>query len=65
MRYAKMLSLVLLVVVAAFLCGCKVDRSAKPGPDDTPEAESFEDDTYRSLGRDAEKEQPDVQEEED
>ncbi|NIA20484.1 MAG: hypothetical protein GWP05_00625 [Anaerolineaceae bacterium] len=70
MRCATRLSLILLVVAAGLLCGCKVDRSAKPGSDDTPEvkdfekAEGFEGDAYRSLGRDTEKEQPGGQEEE-
>jgi len=71
MRYATALSLVLLVLAATLLCGCKVDRSAKPGSDDTPAAkdfeksEGFEAGADRSFGQDTEKERPDGQDEED
>ena len=70
MRYAIGLSLILLIVAFPLLCGCKVDRSAKPGSDDTPEvedfdkAEGFKDDAGRSLGRETERGQPGGQEKE-
>jgi hypothetical protein len=73
MRHITLLSLILLVLLIAaapLLCGCKVDRSARPGPDDTPEVEDFDkeggfkDDADRSFGRETERGQPGGQEKE-
>jgi len=70
MRHAIRLSLILLIVAAPLVCGCKVDRSAGPGSDDTSEvedfdkAEGFEDDADRSFERETDRGQPGGQEKE-